>query len=74
MREPQIAFRRESVMSESFQYESDFLQARKLMPERQYLAENLFNVGSLRDEIGMKVMDNLCDCSSAKSRRRIAEI
>ena len=29
------------------------------MPERQFLAENLFNNGSLRDQIGMKIVDNL---------------
>jgi hypothetical protein len=42
-----------------YPYESDFSQTRKLMPERDRLAENLFKQASLRDEIGIQVMDDL---------------
>jgi hypothetical protein len=59
MRELHVAFRKEHLVSEAFHYESDFVQNRKMMPERQYLAENLFSPGNLRDSTGMEVMDNL---------------
>ncbi|KAK5073277.1 hypothetical protein LTR51_005919 [Lithohypha guttulata] len=40
-------------------YESDFVQTRKLMPERDRLATTLFQEGSLRDDTGRMVMDDL---------------
>ncbi|KAK5936469.1 hypothetical protein PMZ80_003070 [Knufia obscura] len=40
-------------------YESDFSQTRKLMPERDRLATNLFREGSLRDETGRAIMNDL---------------
>ncbi|KAK5069090.1 hypothetical protein LTR51_008834 [Lithohypha guttulata] len=40
-------------------YESDFVQTRKVMPERDRLAVNLFREGSLRDEIGQSMMADL---------------
>ena len=36
------------------------------MPERDRLAENLFKEGSLRDEVGMMVMDDLVQLLQAK--------
>ena len=49
----------EDAWTEDFAYESDFTQSRKLMPERDRLAEDLFQEGSLRDEVGRKIMDDL---------------
>ena len=59
LREHQPSSQADSWTSEDFPYESDFVQTRKLMPERDRLAENLFKAGSLRDEVGMTVMDDL---------------
>ena len=58
-RSHQIANDEELWTSEDFPYESDFMQTKKLMPERGRLAENLFRKGSLRDEVGMLIMDDL---------------
>ncbi|KAK5086213.1 hypothetical protein LTR70_007458 [Exophiala xenobiotica] len=44
---------------ESRPYESDFVQTRKLMPERDRLATNLFREGSLRDDTGRAIMHDL---------------
>lgn len=40
-------------------YESDFAQTRKIVPERDRLAANVFREGSLRDEVGRSVMHDL---------------
>lgn len=40
-------------------YESDFSQTRKIMPECDRLATNLFPEGSLRDKVGHTVMNDL---------------
>lgn len=40
-------------------YESDFNQTRKLMPERDRLATSLFMEGSLRDDTGRTIMNDL---------------
>ena len=58
-RSHQIANDEQLWTSEDFPYESDFMQTKKLMPERGRLAENLFRKGSLRDEVGMLIMDDL---------------
>jgi hypothetical protein len=47
VREHRISAQVDSLISESFPYESDFVQARKLMPERDRLAENLFKGASV---------------------------
>ncbi|KIW35978.1 uncharacterized protein PV06_11714 [Exophiala oligosperma] len=49
----------EFMISDDFPYESDFVYTRKLMPERDRLAENLFKEGSLRDRVGRTIMDDL---------------
>jgi hypothetical protein len=59
LRSHQISNDEELWTSEDFPYESDFIQAKKLMPERDRLAETLFRKGSLRDQVGMLVMDDL---------------
>lgn len=59
MRERPTSSQEDAWTSEDFPYESDFTQTRKLMPERDRLAENLFHEGSLRDEVGMMVIDDL---------------
>ena len=59
MRGHQISAQEDLWTSESFPYESDFMQTRKLMPERDRLSENLFKEGSLRDEVGTIIMDDL---------------
>lgn len=59
MRQLKISSQAESQASETYPYESDFLQTEKLMPDRQYLAENLFQTGGLRDETGIEIMDVL---------------
>ena len=43
------------------------------MPERDRLAENLFKEGSLRDEVGMMIMDDLVRLLKRKNHRRIAK-
>ena len=40
-------------------YESDFQQSRRLMPERDRLADTLFEVGSLRGAQGIDLMNDL---------------
>ena len=59
MRERPTSLQEDSWASEECPYESDFAQTRKLMPERDRLADNLFREGSLRDEVGIMVMDDL---------------
>ena len=66
LREHQTSSQPDSWTSEDFPFESDFVQTRKLMPERDRLAENLFKEGSLRDEVGMMVMDDLVQLLQAK--------
>jgi hypothetical protein len=59
LRSHQVSNDEDLWTSEDFPYESDFVQAKKLMPERDRLAKNLFRKGDLRDEVGMQVMDDL---------------
>ena len=42
-------------------HESDFVQTRKIMPERDRLARSLFHEGSLRNEVGRSVMNDLIE-------------
>jgi hypothetical protein len=57
MRGHQTSAQEGSWTSKSFPFESDFTQTRKVMPERDRLAENLFKEGSL--QVGMMIMDDL---------------
>lgn len=50
-------------------YESDFSQTRKLMPERDRLATLLFREGSLRDEVGRSIMDDLITLCRTRTPR-----
>lgn len=50
-------------------YESNFSQARKLMPERDRLATSLFCEGSLRDVVGRKVMHDLIALCGTQTRK-----
>lgn len=59
MRGHQMSAQEDVWTSENVPYESDFVQTRKLMPERDRLSENLFKEGSLRDEVGTIIMDDL---------------
>jgi len=59
MREHQISAQAQSWTPESLPYELDFVETGKLISERGYLAENIFNVGSLYDEEGTAVMEDL---------------
>ncbi|ETN36758.1 uncharacterized protein HMPREF1541_09036 [Cyphellophora europaea CBS 101466] len=47
-------------------YESDFQQARRLMPERDRLADGLFQVGSLRNAQGIELMNDLVTLFSSR--------
>lgn len=58
---------KESTTSEVCAYESDFQQARRLMPERDRLAESLFQSGSLRDAQGMEIMKDLVALFSSRN-------
>ena len=49
-------------------YESDFVQTRRMMPERDRLAEDLFQAGSLRVGKGVEVMADLIQL--VQSRRQ----
>ena len=49
----------DSSIGECPPYESDFMHTRKLMPERDRLAEDLFKTGSLRTGVGLLIMDDL---------------
>jgi hypothetical protein len=66
LQEHQTTSQADSWTLEDFLYESDFVHTRKLMPERDRLAENLFKEGSLRDEVGMMIMDDLVRLLQAK--------
>lgn len=59
LRNHQTCLQAETLIPDDFLYESDFVYTRKLMPERDRLAENLFKEGSLRDPVGMTIMDDL---------------
>ncbi|ETN36785.1 uncharacterized protein HMPREF1541_09063 [Cyphellophora europaea CBS 101466] len=58
---------KESTTSEVCAYESDFQQARRLMPERDRLAESLFQSGSLRDAQGIEIMKDLVALFSSRN-------
>lgn len=59
LRERHSFLHADSSIEECLPYESDFMHTRKLMPERDRLAENLFKTGSLRTGIGRLIMDDL---------------
>ena len=59
LRERHAFVHADSSIEECLPYESDFMHTRKLMPERDRLAENLFKTGSLRTGIGPMIMDDL---------------
>jgi len=54
-------------------HESDFAQTRKIMPERDRLATNLFREGSLRDGVGRSIIHDLIALYQSPARPTYCE-